>query len=381
VVLGSATPSFESYRNALEGKYLLLELNNRVDNFDLPVMRLVDMRMETQDDGKVGFFSKELVQAVYQRISAREQVILFLNRRGFARQMMCEHCGFVAECPECSVSYTYHRKNEHLSCHLCGGVINAYRACPECGAEDIRYSGVGTEKIESTARKLFPSARIERMDSDSMRTHGAYERVLNGFLKGDIDILIGTQMIAKGLHFPKVTLVGVINADQGLYVPDFRSEERTFQLLTQVAGRAGREELRGEVLIQTFNPYNETIQFALKHQFRGFYDYDMEVREELLYPPCAHLIAVHIRGEDISVIESFAAEFLAQLQPAITPEMKVVGPVPAPIEKIKNKYRYQIIFRGKKLTYFRRFLREMVLHSKLPRGIEMYVDVDALSLM
>ncbi len=381
VILGSATPSFESFNNALAGKYELGEMLQRVQNCLMPVMNVVDGRIGAVEPGKVTFFSKILVEAVFDRLSKGEQTIIFLNRRGYARQMMCEHCGFVAECPDCSVSYTYHRQRESLSCHLCGDVIKAFARCPECGAEDIRYSGIGTEKVEDAAMMIFKEARIVRMDSDSMRKTSSYEDVLNRFRRGDVDILIGTQMIAKGLHFPNVTLVGIINADQSLYIPDFRSCERTFQLLTQVAGRAGRGDVNGEVVVQTCNPFNETIMYAVRQDFRKFYEYDMEVRKTLNYPPVGHLIAVHFRGPELGAVSRFASEFMEKIRPCCHDEIIVTEPAPAPVERIKGKYRYLIIFRGAKLKTLRETLRELILHGSTPRDVEVYADVDAQSLM
>ncbi|MDD3118527.1 MAG: primosomal protein N', partial [Victivallales bacterium] len=384
VILGSATPSFESYCNALNGKYELLELTQRVDQCVLPAMKVIDVRMDRQEqeegERQSGLFTKMLITAIKDRLWRGEQTILFLNRRGYALQMMCEQCGYVANCPDCSVPYTYHLKTQTLICHLCGDTIAAPSVCPDCGAEEIRYSGSGTEKVEIVARKLFPEARVARMDSDTMKTNDSYEQVLSEFRRGNLDILIGTQMIAKGLHFPNVTLVGIINADQSLYIPDFRSPERTFQLITQVAGRAGRGDIKGEVLIQTFSPFNDTIRFAVNNDFRGFYESDMEVRQLLKYPPCGHLIAVYFQGEDAAAVGAYATRFMEYLRPACHEDMVIGEPGPAPIEKIKAKYRYLIVFRGDKLQKLRKFVRHYVLSAKHPKGVHVYADVDAQSL-
>ena len=381
VLLGSATPSFESYYNAQQGKYVLVELFKRVDNCSLPQVRLVDQRLGTSESGQSNLFSRMLIHAVRERLDAGEQTILFLNRRGYARQMMCDVCGFVAECDSCSIAYTYHKNRESLACHLCGDVIRAYRRCPKCNSEEIRYSGTGTEKIENMAKGIFQQARIARMDSDTMRKSSSYEKVLSSFKRGDLDILIGTQMIAKGLHFPNVTLVGVLNADQALYIPDFRSGERTFQLLTQVAGRAGRGDISGEVLIQTYNPENETIKYAVNHDFINFYKYDMEMREMLLYPPDGHLITVVFRSENLPECRQYALDFMEYLRPLCHKGIIVTEPAPAPIERIKGKYRYMIIFRGKKMQKLQQQLRRMILRSKPVKGLDVYVDVDAQALM
>ena len=382
VILGSATPSFESYHNALSGKYELLELKQRVDDCVLPSMKVIDVRLDKKDDEehKSGMFTKMLVEAIRDRLARGEQTILFLNRRGFARQMMCDQCGYVARCNDCSIPYTYHLKTQTLTCHLCGDTINAYVKCPDCQSEEIRYSGVGTEKVEFVARKIFPDARIARMDSDTMKTNESYEFVLDEFKRGSLDILIGTQMIAKGLHFPNVTLVGIINADQSLYIPDFRAPERTFQLITQVAGRAGRGDIKGEVLIQTFSPFNETILFAVKNDFNGFYRADMEVRDLLKYPPAGHLIAVYFQGEDAAAAGAYATQFMEYLRPACHEGIIVGEPAPAPIEKIKAKYRYMIVLRGDKLQKMRKFVRHYVLQARHPKGVHVYAEVDAQSL-
>lgn len=382
VILGSATPSAESSRNAESGKYVLSELKSQVGNRRQPLIRVVDQRLSgPPEKGQSNFFSKILIDAVRERLERGEQSILFLNRRGYARVMLCEQCGFEAYCPDCSVPYIYSKKNQSLTCHLCGASIPAPERCPDCGSAEIRYQGVGTEKIEAAAAAVFHSARIARMDSDSMRGAADYEQVLGLFRQGKIDILIGTQMIAKGLHFPNVTLVGLINADSGLLIPDFRAPERTFQLITQVAGRAGRGDERGEVIIQTYNPDNETIRFAANQDFDGFRRYDLEVRQLLGYPPFGYLIAIHFRGEDESKVAAFAETFTDALRPYCAEPCRISGPGPAPIDRIKAKYRYMTILRGPRLGPVRRALREMIVRGATPRGVEVYADVDAQSLL
>ncbi len=381
VILGSATPSFESYTNALNGKYALAELKKRTENCVMPVMTVIDNRIGTRDEGKSSLLSKPLVNAVNLRLSLGEQVILFMNRRGYARQMMCEACGYIAECNDCSVSYTYHRKKQILTCHLCGSIIPAPEVCPKCASPEIRYSGVGTERVEATARAYFRDARIVRMDSDTMRKSSDYDDVLSRFKRGEIDILIGTQMIAKGLHFPNVTLVGILNADQGLFIPDFRSGEKTFQLITQVAGRAGRGEVPGEVIVQSFNPEHDAIKFAVTYDFRSFYEYDMEVRKVLKYPPEGHLIMVHFRSESLEDAAQCALNFHDALRPLVHPDMLMTEPAPSPVERIKGKYRYHILIRGHRLKQFRERLRQLVLHSRLPNNVDVYIDMDAQSTM
>ena len=353
VILGSATPSAESMYNAETGKFLLARMAAQVDNKLPPHIRIVDQRLDgPPEPGKSTFFSRMLIEAVRDRMNRGEQSILFLNRRGYARVMICGECGFEARCPDCSVSYTYSKQRELLSCHLCGGVIPAYKVCPQCGSEKIRYAGVGTEKIEAVAGAVFHP-----------------------------DILIGTQMIAKGLHFPNVTLVGIINADLGLTMPDFRANERTFQLITQVAGRAGRGDIRGEVIIQTHNPENETILYAANRDYDGFSKFDLEFRELLDYPPYTHLITVFFRGEDESKLAEYASAFTAEVNHYVHDEIRIAGPSPAPIERIKGKFRYMLVIRGRRMKILKQALRVLALHRPVPKGIDVYVDVDAQSLL
>ncbi len=284
VILGSATPSLESHYNALTGKYALAVMTKRTDpNIVLPQVHVIDMRLEETEDGHLPFLSKDLIEAVKLRIEHGEQTILFLNRRGYAKSLRCpeKDCGYVAECPDCGSPYTYHKKTGVLTCHRCGAMVKAPEKCPKCGSLELRLSGAGTERIENISFAAFHGARVARMDSDSMIRPSLYEEVLGKFRRGEFDILVGTQMIAKGLDFPNVTLVGVINADMGLFVNDFRCSERTFQLLTQVAGRAGRGETHGEVIFQTCSPFNPAIVAAAEHDCKAFYDDELPVRESL----------------------------------------------------------------------------------------------------
>ncbi len=344
---------------------------------------MVDLRTFASEPGKpgAGLFSPPLVEAVRRRIEAGEQSILFLNRRGYAHVLCCELCGYEARCPECSVNYTYSRRRGTLSCHLCGRVEAAPEVCPSCGSPELRRFGAGTEKIEETAAKLFAPARVARMDSDTMRSAADYERTLESFRRGDTQILIGTQMIAKGLHFPNVTLVGVLNPDAGLSLPDFRASERVFQLLWQVAGRAGRGDVPGEVIIQTTHPENEVIQFAAALDFDGFSTFDSEFREFLHYPPYGRLIALHFRGEDEAATLRYAEKIMEELGPYLNPTLHVSSPAPAPIERIKGKFRYLALIRGEALALVRKAVRVLALHRRPPKGVEFYVDVDAQSLL
>ncbi len=389
VILGSATPSFESYRNAVQKKYLLVRMTAAASGVNPPEITVVDLKMAAAPDGESGevkspLFSPMLVNAVRERLTAAEQVILFLNRRGFARQMMCEDCGYVAGCPECSVStgrpaaFTYHKREGLLACHMCGMTMPAPERCPECGSESVRFSGSGTEKLEAIAKLLFPHARIARMDADTTRGADSHEQILDRLQRREIDILIGTQMIAKGLHFPNITLVGVINADQTLYLPDFRAAERTFGLITQVAGRAGRGTAAGEVIVQTFSPLNETITLAKNCDYEGFYKYDCDVRELLKYPPFGHAILVHFRDPDQTKCAECAKAVFDELKSCLNDSIIAVEPLPAPIERIKGLYRYQIMFRGEKLKRLRTKLR-LIAMRKNP--VEIFVDADPQSLL
>ncbi len=382
VILGSATPSAESFYNAQIGKYHLVPMRSKVDDKAKPLIRVVDQRLAALDnENRKNFFSPLLVNAVNDRLNRGEQVILFLNRRGYARVMNCELCGYEARCPNCAVSYTYSRRNETLSCHLCGEVVPAPTVCPNCQSPEIRYMGIGTEKIESAAISTFKNARIGRMDSDTMKNAEAYEKTLNSFKRGDIDILVGTQMIAKGLHFPNVTLVGIIHADHGLMMPDFRAPERTFQLITQVAGRAGRGDIRGEVMLQTYNPDNETIRFAAEDDYESFYKFDMSVREMLKYPPYGHLMTVHFKSENEMNCLQYAEFFKSELMPYIHSEVQISGPSPAPIERIKGKFRYMLIIRGEKLKVIREKIRYLLFRCPIPKNVEAYADIDAQSML
>lgn len=385
VVLGSATPSLESYHNARVGKYKLLEMPTRVDDQKMPLVRVVDMRMEARKEKGIPIFSRVLRERILQRLERGEQTILFLNRRGYASSLQCPKCGFVAGCPNCSVSLTYHRHNQRLICHICGYGAAAPSVCPEakCRNPAIRYAGVGTERVEETLPKLFPHARIARMDSDSLKRKDDYRRILGDFRTGKIDILLGTQMIAKGLHFPNVTLVGIIYADLTLHMPDFRAGERTFQLLTQVAGRAGRGDIEGEVVVQAFTPFHPAIQYARRHDFLGFYDQEIEFRQQLSYPPLARIALLTIRGRNEEKV-SMCAEYVKkeiEKEIATVGEVIVAGPAPAPLLKAENYFRYQLMLRCKQMPKLSRYLGTVCAAIKMPEDILLTVDIDPVSLI
>jgi primosomal protein N' (replication factor Y) len=384
VILGSATPSLESYYNAQRGRYTLVSLPQRIDNQRMPVMRIVDMRQEAIRQKGVHVLSRKLYDALHARLEKKEQAILFLNRRGYATQMQCPKCGYVAKCTNCSVSLVYHRKTETLACHLCGHTGPAPKVCPDPGCRDpaIRYSGVGTEKVESAVQAAFPKANVQRMDSDVMTRKNMYRDIFNAFRAGKIDILVGTQMIAKGLHFPNVTLVGIIYADMALHMPDFRAGERTFQLLVQVAGRAGRGDIEGEVIVQSFTPFHPAIQYARRHDFVGFYDQEIEFRHELRYPPVTRMVCITVRGRSENRVQ-FVAQSIARDLERHTKDLHVLvaGPTPAPLAKINNEYRFQVMLRTDHIMKLIDVLTPHVSKIKFPADTHVSVDVDPLSLL
>lgn len=382
VVLGSATPALESYANAKSGKYRYVEMTSRVDDRTMPEMRIVDMRIEAQRDGRPHLFSKDLIEAIRARLERAEQTMIFLNRRGFSSSLICPECGHTAECAHCSVSQTYHKGRARLICHVCGEEHPVPDCCPECGSKEFKYAGAGTEKIEEVMAKLFPKARVARMDSDTMRRKNAHRDLLAQFRIGQIDILIGTQMIAKGLDFPNVTLVGVVNPDHALHMPDFRAGERVFQLLTQVAGRAGRGDISGEVLVQTYTPHHPAIQFARRMDFDGFCDQELEFRRELDYPPFAHLSCITLRGKQEQAVEKTAETLNYYLEQAVGDAVLLSPPVPAPISRARGEYRWQILLRAEKTgDMVRAIKRSVAAIKKWPKGVKCTIDVDASSLL
>lgn len=381
VLLGSASPALESYHNTMTGKYALVSMNSRVDHRKMPVMRIVDQGAEAAKTGKPGVLSQALVTAIRERLDNSEQTILFLNRRGFATSLMCPKCGFVAGCDQCSIALTYHRQAGELRCHLCGAAIRAPALCPKCADPAFKYAGVGTERVESVVKAVFPDARVQRMDFDTTRRKEAYEQILGDFRARKIDILVGTQMIAKGLDFPGVTLVGVIHADLSLHQPDFRAAERTFQLLVQVAGRAGRGEIPGEVIVQTFSPEHAAIQMARRLDFNGFMDQEIEFRRELFYPPFSRMVCVTLEGVRPEAVEAAASGLAGLLKKALKPEVVLSGPIPAPLARVKGKARHQVLMRAKNVSAMTLPLKAALDELKIPRTVSVIVDVDAISMM
>ena len=381
VVLGSATPALESWHNAHTGKYRLSKLPERVDDRRLPSMRIVDMRLETQRTGSPSVFSAELMNAIRARLDKAEQTILFLNRRGYATSLVCPMCGHVSMCGDCSVSFTYHRQDEKLLCHLCGASRSVPPCCPSCKDPSFKFTGIGTQRVESIVRKCFPQAGVQRMDTDVTTTKGSYDTILGDFRVGKTDILIGTQMIAKGLHFPNVTLVGVIYADLSLHMPDFRAGERTFQLLAQVAGRAGRGDVHGEVIVQTYTPFHAAVQAARRVDYEGFCDQENEFRRELRYPPYTHLLCIAFRGRSEEKVAYCARALAAELDKRMPEKVTVSDSAPAPIPKARGAYRFQVMLRSTSVGAMVSTLREVMQTFKAPDGVSITLDVDAMSLL
>lgn len=382
VVLGSATPSLESFARAKKGVYTLIELPSRVNDRAMPEVSVVDMREELRKENRTEF-STELLEKIKDRIAKKEQTVLMLNRRGYSSFVMCRDCGYVVECPNCDISLTYHQSSNQMKCHYCGHEERVPQKCPSCEGEHIRYFGTGTQKVEESLTKLIPEARVIRMDVDTTRTKGAHEKLLKSFRNHEADILLGTQMIAKGLDFPDITLVGVLNADTMLHLPDFRASERTFQLLTQVSGRAGRHERTGEVVVQSYNPEHYSIEFAKKHDFIGFYNHEMQLRKMGSYPPFYYLTMINVSDENEMKAIRTIQEMAQFLRGKLGPDAVVLGPVPSTITRIKNKYRYQCIIKYKIEPDLKKELKTLITHYQKDqqKGLTITIDVQPYVLM
>ncbi|MCR4426313.1 MAG: primosomal protein N' [Firmicutes bacterium] len=345
VILGSATPSVETYYRSEIGVYGRIELLKRIDDRPLPDVHVVDMRAELKS-GNRSIFSRRLQAHLAERLASGQQAILFMNRRGFSTFVLCRDCGYVVTCPNCDVSLTYHARMPAMTCHYCNHTTPVPDICPSCGGERIRYFGAGTEKIEDEVKKLFPEARVARMDVDTTRRKGAHREILTSFRTGRVDVLVGTQMVAKGLDFPSVTLVGVVSADTALNLPDFRASERTFQLIAQVAGRSGRGPVRGVVIVQTYNPTHYSITTASHHDYRRFYEQEVAARFETGFPPARELLRVLVSAEDEPSAARAAGAIAAVCRDRAAGHdvsVEVVGPAPAPIERIAGKFRWQVL--------------------------------------
>ena len=379
-VLGSATPSLESLYNVERGKYGVDRILNRVDDRELPKIHLIDMRVEALRGKGTSPISRTLADKLVDRFDRKEQSILFLNRRGYSTSMMCPDCGHVEHCEQCSIPMTYHATDGRLHCHLCDESRPAPRKCPKCGSENIRKKGIGTQKIEEVIQKILPRAKIVRMDADSMSKKNLYRKILNDFRIGKIDLLVGTQMIAKGLDFPNVTLVGLVDADRSLHVEDFRAAERTFQLIVQVSGRSGRGDRAGEVVIQTHTPHAPPIQFARKSDFEGYLLEELEQRREFNYPPFRHLIRHLFRGRNPEKINFYIDQWLKVLKQELGEQIEIRGPAPAPIEKIRDEYRFQLWYFAPSASKVIGPIRDLRASFKMDKEVVDLLDVDPMNM-
>jgi primosomal protein N' (replication factor Y) (superfamily II helicase) len=387
ILLGSATPSLESWANAERGQYTLLQLPNRVENRPLPQVLLVDLRHERRSGGKFGAISPTLERGMREALKAGGQVMLLLNRRGFSTHVHCPACGYVAACPNCDLSLTFHRQRSCLMCHYCGHEQQPYRTCPGCQQPSILYQGLGTEKLQAEIEEKFPDKVVQRMDSDTMSRPGSHQRVLDAFREGSIQILMGTQMIAKGLDFPNVTLVGVVNADMGLHFPDFRAAERTFQLLAQVAGRTGRGDRGGRVLIQTYTPEHPSVSLAAKHDFLKFAELEMAHRKEHMYPPYQRLARLIVRSQKEVAARNFADTLAGAFREAMrkpdrqSPGVRLLGPAEAPVYRLNSYFRYHFQLQSSSPRLLHEVLREVLAVARPPSGVEYQVDVDPFNML
>ncbi|MBL8166793.1 MAG: primosomal protein N' [Acidobacteria bacterium] len=384
VILGSATPSLESFHNAQTGKYGYLQMNERIGGRQLAEVEVVDMRQVFTRHGKQQVFSDEMKAAIKENHERGEQTLVLLNRRGFSSSLLCRGCGHRATCPNCDVTLTYHKSEARLVCHYCGHQARVPRTCPNCEGAYIYYVGEGTEQIEALLKELFPQMRIARLDRDTTRRRGAFEKLLNEFAAGDIDLLVGTQMIAKGHDFHNVTLVCVISVDTGLSMPDFRSAERTFQLLTQVAGRAGRGEKPGRVILQSYHTEHYALEYARQQNYEKFHDHEIHFRQQMHYPPFVALINLLIKHEDFPKAATLASDLARLLKEADTEKvLRVLGPAPAPLARLKGEHRLQVLIK----TRYRRQAREaldaaMLALKEAKQDLRMVtVEVDPVNMM
>ena len=383
VVLGSATPSLESYFNATQHKYALLELRDRVEQRPLPEVEIIDMRQEFQETGQEQVISRKLAQEIKERLDRGEQAMVLLNRRGYSPVVLCRSCGKTLECKNCAIALTHHKRARKMECHYCGYSAPVPQHCIHCGSEYVYFLGTGSEKLEELLDGLFPQARIGRMDRDTVRGRQDFERILCALHERKIDLLVGTQMIAKGHDIHGVTLVGVVGADIALGMPDFRAAERTFQLLTQVAGRAGRGYVPGKVVLQTYFPDHYAVQYAAQHDFAGFYDKELRFRSWMHYPPCSALANVLMRSNKLDDVLQWSGLLGRWFESTRQEGIRVLGPAPAPIVRLKEDYRYHFVLKSPSREKLNNLLRAMLAYAageKIPRT-QLIVDVDALWLM
>lgn len=382
VILGSATPSIETYYRALTGEMKLLEINSRVDNKAMPPMKVIDMRNELKGGNK-SLFSRELFIAIQERLKRKEQIILFLNRRGFSTFVSCRSCGYVFKCDECDISMTYH-KNGLLICHYCGKTKREPRECPKCHSKYVKFFGAGTQRVEEEVKKYFNNAGILRMDVDTTRDKHSYERIYNTFKNGEADILIGTQMVSKGLDFKNVTLVGILAADMSINIPDYRAAERTFQIITQVAGRAGRGDKQGEVLIQTYTPQHYSLQYAVNYDYEGFYEKEFTVRAMMKYPPFGKLLLINGTSKKEDLLKNFMHKITMMIKPLVENclDIEILGPIPCMISKVKENYRWQIVIKGEFDSYFSKNIKEILYdeNKNVYNDIRISMDINPNNL-
>jgi primosomal protein N' (replication factor Y) (superfamily II helicase) len=383
VVLGSATPSLESYFNAKKNRYALVEMPDRVEKRPLPEIELIDMRQEFQETGNEQVISRKLIEELRLRLQRNEQAMVLLNRRGYSPVVLCRTCGKKLECSNCAIALTHHKSRRRMECHYCGFMAPVPKHCAACGSEYVYFLGTGSEKLEELLHGFFPQARIARLDRDTVRSHADFERVLNALNAGELDLLVGTQMIAKGHDIHGVTLVGVVGADMALGLPDFRAAERTFQLLTQVAGRAGRGEAPGKVVLQTYFPDHYAVQYAAHHDFAGFYEKELRFRSWMHYPPYSSLANVMVRSAKLDETLRWSGALGRWFEKTRHEGVRVLGPAAAPIERLKRDYRYHFILKSPSRQKLNEVLRAMLVQAekeKIPRT-NVIVDVDALWLM
>ena len=383
VILGSATPSLESYARAKKGNYGLLTLAERPKKQALPEVSIIDMR-EQLKNGNRSMFSLELAEAIQIRLDKQEQMVLFLNRRGHSSFVLCRDCGTVVECKNCDISMTYHRHQERIKCHYCGEESEVPTLCPQCNSEHIRFFGTGTQKVQEELARLFPAARVLRMDVDTTRKKGAHEQLLQQFGEGKADILLGTQMIAKGLDFPNITLVGVLSADTTLHLADFRAAEKTFQLLTQVSGRAGRHDKEGKVIVQTYTPEHYAIQFAQNHDFVPFYNQEMMNRKQYAYPPFTYVVLIQFTHEDVLMTAEYAHKAANWLRENLSDTTDIIGPSASSISRVQNRYRYQCLIKYKKEPTLPEVLQQLTRMYRtdwMKKGLLMSIDLNPSSIM
>jgi primosomal protein N' (replication factor Y) len=383
VVVGSATPSLESYFNAKANKYTLLELPDRVEQRPLPEVEIVDMRQEFQETGHEQVISRKLAEEIRQRLDRKEQVMMLLNRRGYSPLVLCRSCGKTLECKNCAIALTHHKRSHRMECHYCGFTAPVPKTCIHCGSEYVYFLGTGSEKLEELLHGMFPQARIGRLDRDTVRGREDFERALNALNAGELDLLVGTQMIAKGHDIHGVTLVGVVGADAALGFPDFRAAERTFQLLTQVAGRAGRGKTPGKVVLQTYFPDHYAVQYAAQHDFIGFYEKELRFRSWMRYPPYGALANVLVRSDKLDEALQWSGTLAKWLETTPHEGIRVLGPAAAPILRLKRDYRYHLVLKSVSREKLNALLRAMLAYAaqqKIPRT-QVIVDVDALWLM